>query len=92
MENPATKAWSGRFEGSLHETIYKFNASIPFDIELIEYDIQGSKAHAQMLGETGIIVLEEQQKLLLALDEILVVEPSNRILKQRMSTMPWRSV
>jgi argininosuccinate lyase len=71
MENPATKAWSGRFEGSLHETIYKFNASIPFDIELIEYDIQGSKAHAQMLGETGIIVLEEQQKLLLALDEIL---------------------
>jgi argininosuccinate lyase len=71
MENPATKAWSGRFEGSLHETIYKFNASIPFDIELIEYDIQGSKAHAQMLGEAGIIVLEEQQKLILALDEIL---------------------
>jgi len=71
MENPATKAWSGRFEGSLHETIYKFNASIPFDIELIEYDIQGSKAHAQMLGEAGIIVLEEQQKLILVLDEIL---------------------
>ncbi len=71
MENPAAKAWSGRFEGSLHETIYQFNASIPFDIELIEYDIQGSKAHAQMLGETGIIALEEQQKLIVALDEIL---------------------
>ena len=71
MENPAAKAWSGRFEGSLNETIYQFNASIPFDIELIEYDIQGSKAHAQMLGETGIIALEEQQKLILALDEIL---------------------
>jgi argininosuccinate lyase len=71
MENPAAKAWSGRFEGSLNETIYQFNASIPFDIELIEYDIQGSKAHAQMLGETGIIALEEQQKLITALDEIL---------------------
>ncbi|MFM7190707.1 MAG: argininosuccinate lyase, partial [Microcystaceae cyanobacterium] len=49
----AKKTWSDRFEGSLHPAIVLFNASIGFDIELIEYDLTGSIAHAQMLAHTG---------------------------------------
>lgn len=50
----AKKTWSDRFDTSLHPAIAVFNASIGFDIELIEYDITGSVAHAQMLAHTGL--------------------------------------
>jgi argininosuccinate lyase len=33
------QTWSQRFESALHPAIARFNASISFDIELIEYDI-----------------------------------------------------
>ncbi|ACK67622.1 argininosuccinate lyase [Rippkaea orientalis PCC 8801] len=64
------KTWSDRFEGSLHPAIVEFNASIGFDIELIEYDLTGSIAHAQMLAHTGIISPEEAQKLTQGLEQI----------------------
>jgi argininosuccinate lyase len=60
MNTPSSpSAWSQRFESALHPAIARFNASISFDIELIEYDITGSQAHAQMLAHTGIISAEE---------------------------------
>jgi argininosuccinate lyase len=64
------KTWSDRFEGSLHPAIVQFNASIGFDIELIEYDLTGSIAHARMLGYTGIIAAEEAEKLVQGLEQI----------------------
>ena len=64
------KTWSQRFEAALHPAIAKFNASIGFDIELIEYDISGSIAHAQMLGRTGIIPAEEAEQLIVGLEQI----------------------
>ena len=57
--SPSPQTWSQRFESALHPAIARFNASISFDIELIEYDITGSQAHAQMLAHTGIISAEE---------------------------------
>jgi len=69
MSNPAS-VWSERFESALHPVIAKFNASIGFDIALIEYDITGSQAHAQMLGKTGIITPEEAQQLVDGLEQI----------------------
>ncbi|MBD2577852.1 argininosuccinate lyase [Oscillatoria sp. FACHB-1406] len=65
------KTWSDRFEGSLHPAIARFNASIGFDIELIEYDIAGSIAHAKMLARTGIISAEEGEQLVTGLTQIL---------------------
>lgn len=62
--------WSQRFETALHPAIARFNASISFDIELIEYDITGSQAHAKMLGHTGIISDAEAQQLISGLDQI----------------------
>lgn len=64
------KTWSDRFEGSLHPSIVRFNASIGFDIELIEYDLTGSVAHAKMLAKVGIISDSEAQALVSGLEEI----------------------
>ena len=64
------KTWSDRFEGSLHPAIARFNASIGFDIELIEYDLSGSVAHAKMLAHTGIISEAEAQQLVAGLEQI----------------------
>lgn len=68
MDRPQT--WSDRFEGTLHPAIAKFNASIGFDLELIEYDLTGSCAHAQMLAQTGIISMEEGNLLVAGLEQI----------------------
>ncbi len=71
MNLPQTsQTWSDRFEGTLHPAIAKFNASISFDLELIEYDITGSIAHAQMLAQTGIISHTEGDELVAGLEQI----------------------
>ncbi|UIE36850.1 argininosuccinate lyase [Leptodesmis sichuanensis] len=66
--NSAT--WSQRFESALHPAIARFNASIGFDIQLIEYDLTGSQAHARMLAHTGIISAEEGEQLVNGLEQI----------------------
>ncbi|NEO31158.1 MAG: argininosuccinate lyase [Symploca sp. SIO3C6] len=62
--------WSHRFESALHPAIARFNASINFDIELIEYDLMGSIAHAKMLAHTGIISSAEGECLVAGLEQI----------------------
>ncbi len=64
------KTWSDRFESALHPAIAIFNASIGFDIELIEYDLTGSIAHARMLAHTGIISSSEAEQLVAGLEKI----------------------
>ncbi|MCC5637925.1 argininosuccinate lyase [Nostoc sp. CHAB 5844] len=64
------QTWSQRFESALHPAIARFNASINFDIELIEYDLTGSQAHAKMLAHTGIISPEEGEQLFAGLEQI----------------------
>lgn len=64
------ETWSQRFESALHPAIARFNASIGFDIQLIEYDLTGSQAHAQMLGHTGIISAAEADQLSQGLEQI----------------------
>ena len=64
------KTWSDRFESALNPAIAIFNASIGFDIELIEYDLTGSIAHAKMLAKTNIITDEEAQQLESGLQQI----------------------
>ncbi len=64
------QTWSQRFESVLHPAIAEFNASIKFDIELIEYDLTGSQAHAEMLAKTGIISPEEGAQLVQGLEQI----------------------
>ncbi len=64
------QTWSDRFETALHPAIAVFNASIGFDIELIEYDLTGSIAHAKMLAQTKIITDAEANQLVSGLEQI----------------------
>ncbi|MGL5075722.1 MAG: argininosuccinate lyase [Waterburya sp.] len=64
------QTWSDRFESALNPAIAVFNASIGFDIELIEYDLTGSIAHAKMLAKTEIISDTEAQQLVAGLEQI----------------------
>ncbi len=64
------QTWSDRFESALNPAIAVFNASIGFDIELIEYDLTGSIAHGKMLAKTGIISDPEAQQLVAGLEQI----------------------
>ncbi len=57
------KLWGGRFAESANSFAEAFGASILFDCRLAPFDIQGSIAHAQMLGETGIISPEESLQI-----------------------------
>lgn len=70
LPSPSSKTWSQRFETALHPAIVRFNASIGFDIELIEYDLTGSQAHARMLAKTGIISAAEGETLVNGLEQI----------------------
>jgi argininosuccinate lyase len=64
------QTWSQRFDSALHPAIAQFNASIGFDIELIEYDLTGSQAHARMLGKTGILSTQEAESIVNGLEQI----------------------
>ncbi|NEQ99020.1 MAG: argininosuccinate lyase [Cyanothece sp. SIO2G6] len=66
----SSQTWSQRFESALHPAIAQFNASIGFDIELIEYDITASQAHAKMLAKAGIISAEEGEQLVAGLEQV----------------------
>ncbi|MFO7766616.1 MAG: argininosuccinate lyase [Pelovirga sp.] len=67
----STKLWGGRFTQPTDKFVEEFTASIEFDQRLYRYDIQGSKAHAEMLGRQGIIAVDEAQQIITGLDAIL---------------------
>jgi len=64
------KPWGGRFKGKTDQSVEAFSESVSFDHRLAPYDIQGSIAHARMLGETGIIPASEAHEIISGLREI----------------------
>ncbi len=69
-EDKIKKPWSGRFEQYTDPVIERFTSSLGFDKGLYPYDIQGSIAHARMLGKVGIISEEDAKLLIQGLEEI----------------------
>lgn len=65
------KLWAGRFQKETDTLVNDFNSSIQFDARLYREDIEGSIAHAMMLGRQGIISAPEAEKTVTALGEIL---------------------
>jgi len=65
------KLWGGRFEKSTEALVEDFHSSIRFDQRLYKQDIQGSIAHARMLGSVGVISEIEANHLIKGLVEIL---------------------
>ncbi|MGR3796056.1 argininosuccinate lyase [Vannielia sp. SX4] len=55
-QNKAANAmWGGRFSAGVDAIMEAINASIGFDQRMAQQDIAGSRAHAAMLAEAGII-------------------------------------
>lgn len=65
-----SKLWGGRFEAATSELMDKFNASLPFDINLLQYDVKGSLAHVKMLAQQNILTTAESQKIIEGLKEV----------------------
>jgi argininosuccinate lyase len=74
-----SKLWGGRFTQPTDKFVEEFTASIDFDQRLYRYDIQGSKAHAEMLGRQQIIPVEDADKIIAGLDEILAAIEAGEI-------------
>lgn len=65
------KLWGGRFSKDTDKLVEDFHSSISFDQKLYKWDITGSKAHARMLGDIGVLTGEEAQQIIAGLDEIM---------------------
>ena len=66
--------WGGRFAGGPDAVMEAINASIDFDRRLAAEDVEASRAHAAMLGATGIVTDSDaaaiREGLLTVLSEI----------------------
>jgi argininosuccinate lyase len=70
IKSGTNKPWGGRFTEKTAPAAEIFSASIHFDMRLYRYDIAGSKAHAKMLAEIGLLTGHELELILTGLTEI----------------------
>ncbi|KAK1291632.1 Argininosuccinate lyase [Acorus calamus] len=64
------KLWGGRFEESVTDAVERFSESVSFDKQLYKHDIMGSRAHASMLAQQGLMTISDRDTILKGLDEI----------------------
>ena len=62
--------WGGRFEKGVDAFTQEFGASLEVDKNMAQQDICGSRAHARMLAEQGIISDDDQQAIEAGLEDI----------------------
>ncbi|NRA28797.1 MAG: argininosuccinate lyase, partial [Parvularculaceae bacterium] len=62
--------WGGRFAGGPAEMFQAFGHSLDADLKMWREDVQGSQAHARMLGAQGIISEAEADTLIKGLDQV----------------------
>lgn len=62
--------WDGRFDGGPAEAMQRFSESLSTDLHMWREDIQGSRAHAAMLHEVGLLSADELQTILDGLDQV----------------------
>ncbi len=62
--------WDGRFSGGPAEDMIRFSESLSVDLRMWREDIAGSVAHAQMLGDVGLLTAEEVKQLVDGLHQV----------------------
>ena len=75
----ADMMWAGRFSKQVDAGVNAFNSSIAFDGRMYRHDIQGSIAHATMLGDCGIITKQDSLEIIGGLKEILADIDSGKL-------------
>lgn len=63
MSEKPSKLWDGRFSEATDAFVEAFTASVGFDQQLAQYDIQGSIAHATMLQKVGVLSETELEQI-----------------------------
>ncbi len=67
----STKLWGSRFTGTLSKLSEKFTYSISYDSKLALYDCIAGIAHAEMLGERGIIHKKDASAIVKGLNKLV---------------------
>ncbi|NTU91004.1 MAG: argininosuccinate lyase [Chlorobiaceae bacterium] len=70
QSNQKELLWQSRFSQPFDQEALKFSSSVHVDGLLYREDIQGSIAHATMLGEEGIISKEEAEEIVSGLKKV----------------------
>lgn len=70
MSEQTSSMWGGRFSEATDSFVAEFTASVNFDKRMAHQDIQGSIAHATMLGMCGIITQDESCQIINGLTQI----------------------
>ena len=70
MSRSDDRMWGGRFREPTDVLVQRFNASIDVDRSLAEQDLEGSIAHARMLGEQGILAANDVEAIVAGLQEL----------------------
>ncbi len=70
MTTATSSMWGGRFSEATDSFVAEFTASVNFDKRFAHQDIQGSIAHATMLGACGIITHDESQAIIDGLNQV----------------------
>lgn len=99
MSEQTSSMWGGRFSEATDSFVAEFTASVNFDKRMARQDIQGSIAHATMLGECGIITQDESCQIINGLTQIqaeidggefqwsLVLEDVHMNIESRLTTL-----
>ncbi|HEX3983628.1 MAG TPA: lyase family protein, partial [Acidisoma sp.] len=66
----ANAQWGGRFAAGPAQIMSDINASIAFDKKMWRQDIHGSRAHAAMLVQAGVLTAEDEQAIATGLGQI----------------------
>ena len=64
------KLWGGRFSEPTDAFVEAFTASVEFDQRMYRQDIEGSRAHAQMLKKSGVLSKSDCELILKGLDQV----------------------
>ncbi|MEM6773707.1 MAG: argininosuccinate lyase [Pseudomonadota bacterium] len=54
-KNAGSALWGGRFSEATDSFVQRFTASVGFDRRMAQQDLRGSRAHARMLADVGVL-------------------------------------
>ncbi|MEM7357278.1 MAG: argininosuccinate lyase, partial [Acidobacteriota bacterium] len=70
MSRPDPNLLRGRFAAPTSGDMQRFSSSLAVDLRMLDEDIDGSIAHATMLGEVGILTSEEAAQIRTGLEQV----------------------
>jgi argininosuccinate lyase len=70
LDSHTSQTWGGRFNEATDAFVQEFTASYSFDRVLAHYDIQGSRAHAEMLAACGILSAQDLSDIQTGLNQV----------------------